>query len=64
VRGQPGQLLLELGEGELGKIAVWFSDNTHVGRLANGSDSTRPAWWAPAESALGTAFEPRHPSSG
>jgi hypothetical protein len=40
VRGQAGQLLFELGEGELAKITVLFSDNIHVGRLANASDST------------------------
>src|SRR5207247_1224011 len=38
VRGQPGQLRLELGEGELSKLAVLFGDNTHVGRLDNRSD--------------------------
>jgi len=40
VRGQPGQLLLELGEGEFAKITVLFPDNINVGRLANGSDGT------------------------
>ena len=44
VRGQAGQLLFKLGEGEPGKLAVLISDNTHVGRLANESDGT---WHGP-----------------
>ena len=44
VRGQAGQLLFKLGEGEPGKLAVLIGDNTHVGRLANESDGT---WHGP-----------------
>jgi len=44
VRGQAGQLLFELREGEPGKLAVLIRDNTHVGRLVNESDGT---WHGP-----------------
>ena len=40
MRRESGQLLDKLVELELGDFFVYFGDNGHVGRLANGPDDT------------------------
>jgi len=40
VRRESGQLLDKLVELELGDLLVFFTDNGHVGRLANVPDDT------------------------